>query len=212
MFKYVMLSAVVAATLFVVACGGSSNAANTTLGNAQSVQKPQEGAKGAELKFSQDGSSIEFTGRKVTGKHDGGFDKFSGSLTLDKDNKEVLYAVVEIEMGNLWTDEKGKSNAKLDGHLKSDDFFAVEKNPKSKFETTKIEKKGDGYEVTGNLTLRGVTKSLTFPAKISVGEKDVSVKADFKFDRQPFGVSFKGMQDNLIQDEVEMRLNISAKR
>ncbi len=213
MFKQMLLSLTALLAVFAVACGGSSNAANTTLSNAQEVKKPEGEKAGAELKFSQDGSSIEWTGRKFkVSKHDGGFSTFSGTLTLDKEGKGVTYASVDIDMASVWADDKAKPTEKLVGHLKTDDFFGVEKFPKGKFETTKIESNNGKTEVTGNLTLRGVSKALTFPAEITVAEKDVSIKAELKFDRQPFGIAFKGAEDNVVQDDVEVRLNILAKR
>lgn len=209
--RLVLFSLTMLLAVFVVACGGS-NTTNTTLKDAQNVEKPSGDQAGAEVKFNEEGSSIEWTGRKVTGKHDGGFKKFSGSVTLDKDGKNLTYAMVEIEVGSLWADSKTEGNAKLEGHLKSDDFFNAEKFPKAKFETTKIEKKGDKHEVTGNLTMRDVTKSITFPAAISVGEKEVTVKAEFNIDRMGYGIKFTGMKDNLIEDKVDIRLDIKAKR
>lgn len=209
--RLVLFSLTMLLAVFAVACGGS-NTTNTTLKDAQNVEKPSGDQAGAEVKFNEEGSSVEWTGRKVTGKHDGGFKKFSGSVTLDKDGKNLTYAMVEIEVGSLWADSKTEGNAKLEGHLKSDDFFNAEKFPKAKFETTKIEKKGDKHEVTGNLTMRDVTKSITFPAAISVGEKEVTVKAEFNIDRMGYGIKFTGMKDNLIEDKVDIRLDIKAKR
>ena len=209
--RLVLFSLTMLLAVFAVACGGS-NTTNTTLKDAQNVEKPSGDQAGAEVKFNEEGSSVEWTGRKVTGKHDGGFKKFSGSVTLDKDGKNLTYAMVEIEVGSLWADSKTEGNAKLEGHLKSDDFFNAEKFPKAKFETTKIEKKGDKHEVTGNLTMRDVTKSITFPAAISVGEQEVTVKAEFNIDRMGYGIKFTGMKDNLIEDKVDIRLDIKAKR
>jgi polyisoprenoid-binding protein YceI len=210
--RHALLASILLLSVFTIACGGSSNTHNTTLNEAQNVEKPTGDKAGAEVKFSNDGSSVEWTGRKVTGKHEGGFSKFSGNLTLDKEGKNVTYAFVEIEIDSIWADNKEKTNADLTKHLKSDVFFDAEKFPKGKFETTKIEKKGDKYDITGNLTLRDVTKSITFPADISVGEKEVSVKAAFNIDRIGFGVKFPGMKDNAIEDKVDIRLDIHAKR
>lgn len=211
--RHTLLASLALLAVFAVACGGGSNAANAKMGEAQNVEKPAGEQAGAEIKFSGDDSKIEWTGRKtVTGSHDGGFAKFNGSVTLDKAGKEVTYVTVEIDMNSIWADDKANPNAKLLGHLKSDDFFNVEKFPKAKFESTRIEKKGEQYEVTGNLTLRDVTKSLTFPAAIAVGEKEVTVKANFQFNRQPYGVKFTGVGENLVKDDVELRLEVRAKR
>lgn len=211
--RHTLLVLAMLVVVFAVACGGGSNAANAKMGEAQNVEKPTGEKAGAELKFSGEDSKVEWTGRKtIKGSHDGGFAKFTGSLTLDAAGKEVTYVVVDIDVNSMWADDKASPNEKLLTHLRNDDFFNVEKFPKAKFESTKIEKKGEQYEVTGNLTLRDVTKSLTFPATINVGEKDVSVKATFQFNRQPYGVKFTGVGENLVKDDVEMRLEVKAKR
>ena len=104
---------------------------------------------------------------------------------------------------------------KLDGHLKSPDFFDVAKFPKATFESTKIVKGGDNgatHTVTGNLTLHGVTKSIVFPAKIAIAGDTVTVDADFGINRKDFGIVYPGKADDLIKDEVLMKLAIKAKK
>jgi polyisoprenoid-binding protein YceI len=210
--RHALLASILLLSVFAVACGGGSNAPNTSLTEAQNVEKPSGDKAGAQVKFSNDGSSVEWTGRKIGGHHDGGFSKFSGSLTLDKESKNLTYASVDIEIGSIWADNKNETNADLTKHLKSDDFFNAEKFPMGKFETAKIEKKGEKYEITGNLTLRDVSKSITFPADISITDKEVAVKAEFNIDRIGFGIKFPGVKDKPIDDKVDIRLDIHAKR
>ena len=95
----------------------------------------------------------------------------------------------------------------LTGHLKSPDFFAVKDHPKAKFKSTKIEKTADGAKVTGDLTLLGKTKKVSFPATITVGDA-LGIEAKFVINRQDFGMTYgKGKVD----DEVEIRIDVQAK-
>jgi len=102
---------------------------------------------------------------------------------------------------------------KLVGHLKSPDFFDVEKFPVTRFQSTKIEtggERGATHTVTGNLELHGVTKSIRFPASISLAADNVSVKSEFGINRKDFGIVYPGKPDDLIKDEVLIRLNLVA--
>lgn len=152
-------------------------------------------------------STLGFTGSKVTGKHDGVFKEFTGSITLVEGDPTRSQIEVVIEMDSVETDSQ-----KLDGHLKSDDFFGVETYPTAKFVSTAIEKKEDGYHVTGNLSLHGVTKSIQFPAAIEVTEKMVTARAEFKIDRKDFEIAYAGKPDDLIRDGVVIRFDVKAER
>jgi polyisoprenoid-binding protein YceI len=171
--------------------------------------------KGAEaLPITPETSKIEFTGSKVTGKHEGGFKSFSGiwGLLPEKVENSVLNA--EIDMSSTWAD-----NDKLTGHLKSHDFFDVAKFPKSTFESTEITKgstdtkyKDATHTVTGNLMLHGVTKSIQFPAKIAVTADAASMDSEFFLNRKDFQINYPGMANDLIRDEVVIKLAIRAER
>ena len=156
-----------------------------------------------ETKYSLNGDNtkIEWTGTKSDGKHDGGFKQLKGTATLS-DGSNLKFEV-EIDCGSLFSDDP-----KLTQHLKSPDLFSVKDHPKAKFKSTKIEKTADGVEVTGDLTLLGKTKKVTFPAEIKTGDALV-IKADFKINRQDFGMSYG---TGKINDEVEIRVNLKAKR
>jgi polyisoprenoid-binding protein YceI len=87
----------------------------------------------------------------------------------------------------LWSEA-----SKLTTHLKSPDFFDTKENPDIKFESTMVEgKQGANATVTGNLTLHGVTKTITVPVTVSVTKEGVTLAADFKIDRTEFGMSFE---------------------
>ena len=89
----------------------------------------------------------------------------------------------------------------------SPDFFGGKSNPKSKFATTKVEKDGDGYKITGNLTMVGQTKSLSFPAKASASADALTVTSTFNLDRTQWGMTFgQGKIDN----NVKMTISVKA--
>lgn len=159
--------------------------------------------------FSGEGSKVEFTGSKVTGKHDGGFKTFTGTIEAPEGAPEKGTVTVEIDMASLYSDSE-----KLTGHLKADDFFAVDKFPKAKFTSTAVAKSTDGkgtHLVTGNLELHGVTKSISFPATLTPGAGTFTVTAEFSINRKDFGIEYAGMKDDLIRDDVVIKLNLAAK-
>jgi len=152
-----------------------------------------------------DSSALTWIGSKVTGKHDGGFKEFSGTVTVSGDNIEDATIDITIDATSIWSD-----NDKLTGHLKSADFFEVETYPTAAFKSTNIAKTEKGYNVTGNLTLHGVEKSITFPAQIDLDGDTLTSTAEFVITRTDFGINYKGKPDDLIREEVVIRFDITA--
>jgi polyisoprenoid-binding protein YceI len=155
-------------------------------------------------------STVGFIGSKVTGKHEGGFTMFSGTLDLVNGRPEESSVTVEIDANTIFADDP-----KLTDHLKSADFFDIAKFPKASFKSTRIEpgaRAPDNYMVTGDLEMHGQTKSVTFPAKIDVTDTDVTVKAGFRIDRKDFGIVYSGPTDNLIRPDVSILLNVKTPR
>lgn len=151
-------------------------------------------------------SKIEFVGSKVTGKHDGGFRVFDGAVVLVDGDPTRSSVRLVIDMNSVWSD-----NERLTGHLKTADFFDVESIPTATFQSTGIALAGDGYEVSGDLTLHGVTRNITFPAQITMDSASVSAQAEFFIRRFDFDIRYPGKSDDLIRDEVVIRLNLVAK-
>ena len=149
-------------------------------------------------------STIGFVGSKVTGSHSGGFKNFEGQVGV-AGGKVVTPTEIKFAMASTWSD-----NEKLTGHLKSPDFFDAEKFPTTTFTVTAIEAATDGQKVTGNLALHGVTNSISFPAKIEVAETSLTVKAEFAINRKDFGINYPGKTDDLIRDNVVIKLDLSA--
>jgi polyisoprenoid-binding protein YceI len=109
----------------------------------------------------------------------------------------------------------GEGNAKLEGHLKSDDFFSTDKNPTAKFVTSKIESKGgDQYIVKGSLTVKGITNEIEFPATIQVSNGQINAKAKILVDRTKFDIKFRSgnffqnLGDKAIEDNFELDVDL----
>jgi polyisoprenoid-binding protein YceI len=165
---------------------------------------------GTTYAFSEANSSIDFVGAKVTRKHDGKFGTFKGTIQNVDNDPTKSSAMVEIDTASLSSDDP-----KLTKHLKSPDFFDVDKFPKATFKTTSIKPGGEAgatHTITGNLELHGVTKQVTFPAKIKSGPDSVQVEAEFAINRKDFGIVYPGMANDLIKDDVLLKLKLDAKK
>lgn len=176
--------------------------------SAGAAAKPAAGA--TTYKFDGADSKVGFVGAKVTGKHEGTFKTFTGTVQIPGGDIEKGSVKTDIDVASVASD-----SPKLDEHLKTPDFFNVAQFPKATFESTKIVKGGENgatHTITGNLTLHGVTKSITFPAKVAVAGDSVTVDADFGINRKDFGIAYAGKADDLIKDEVLMKLAIKAKK
>jgi polyisoprenoid-binding protein YceI len=178
-------------------------------------------AKPQTLKLDPSKSQIKWTGTKVTGSHNGTVPLKSGNVLIE--GKDIKGGKVEIDMTRIKNDDlTDKSyNDKLVNHLKSDDFFGVEKHPVSTFEITSVKPlEGGGeatHEITGKLTIKGHTEEVTFPAKVSVDGKKATATGKIKVDRTKFGVRygsgkfFENLGDKMIHDEFELDLSLSSK-
>lgn len=184
-----------------------ANRPATIAGATNTAAKP----RGESLSFDPENSKVEFTGSKVTGKHEGGFKQFTGMIDLVSSRPAESSVTVDIDAATVFADDE-----KLTGHLKSADFFDVEQFPKATFNSTKIEPDTangvDAYTVTGDLTLHGVTKSVSFPANIRVSDATVDVDSEFAVNRKDFGIAYAGKADDLIRDDVVIRLNLKSAR
>jgi polyisoprenoid-binding protein YceI len=172
----------------------------------EAVAKTADTAGGTKYVFAPE-SKIEFTGSKVTGKHDGGFKTFTGHFTV-KDGAPVGndHKVV-IDMTSTWSDSE-----KLTEHLKAPDFFDVAKFPQTSFDVTEIKKDSDtAYTVSGNFKLHGVEKNISFPATVSQDGDTVKIAATFDIKRKDFGIVYPGKAEDLIRDEVVIKLDLIAK-
>ncbi len=168
---------------------------------------------GMELMIDTAQSTIKWTGRKVTGQHTGTVKINSGSVFLnDGQLSGGTFIIGMNSISNTDLNGDADSKAKLEGHLKSADFFDTEKHPTSTFEITSVKDLGNNkVSISGNLTMRGVSKNVTFDATITeVAETVFKASADFNINRKDWGVAYKGMQDDLISDEINFKINLVA--
>ena len=164
-------------------------------------------------------SKVFWNGKKVTGEHTGYVSVESGTVSVN--NKMVTGAEVRMDMNSIvCTDlEAGEWNDKLVGHLKSEDFFSVDKHANANFKITSVKagNKAGVYEVKGDLTLKGISNEIAFPAVVEVTDGMVKATGTAKIDRTKWkiqygsGKFFAGLGDKMIYDEFEITFDILAK-
>lgn len=169
----------------------------------------QPGAKSLSIAAAQ--SKVIAIGTKVTGRHEIAFPIKEGQITVS-DDKCIAGGKITMDLSKLEVlDLQGDLKAKLEGHLRSEDFFLTEKYPEAVFEITGCEKaNGDTVFLSGNLTMRGQTKNIKFPAVLHLHDGGLRAKANFNINRQEWGIAYKGKADDLIRDEVNINLDITA--
>ena len=155
-------------------------------------------------------SKVDWVASKVTKSHNGKFKQFTGKIDLVGGKPEASKVTVDIDLGSVEADAP-----KLTEHLKSADFFDVAKHPKATFTSTEIKPGVPGgatHTVTGLLDLHGVKKTITFPANVEVSDNEVGVKAEFSINRKDFNINYTGAADDLIRDNVLLKLDVKAPR
>ncbi|MBA22136.1 MAG: lipid-binding protein [Flavobacteriales bacterium] len=155
-------------------------------------------------------SSIHWLAKKVTGQHEGNINLSSGSLTME--NGVLTGGSFVVDMNSIsCTDLEGEYKGKLEGHLKSDDFFGVDKHPQASLTFTDIKTKGNGlYTVTGDFTIKGKTNPATFDFQIN----DQNATAKVIINRSLYDIRYgsKSFFDNLgnkmIYDDFELDVTL----
>jgi len=161
----------------------------------------QEIPAGATLSADTARSKFVFTGSKITGSHLGGFKVYEASAAWD--GATITSGELVIDITSLYTDAE-----RLTGHMLTPDFFDAENHPKATFRTTSVEGEGSSLKLAGDLTLRGVTQSIEFPAEVAVSSDGVKLTARFEIDRQRWGVAYPGKVDDLIKDQVPIEFDV----
>ncbi|EAR14196.1 MULTISPECIES: YceI family protein [Robiginitalea] len=155
-------------------------------------------------------STVTWKAYKVTGSHTGTVALKSGSLIFDGD--KLTGGEFQVDMTTLTaTDLEGEYRDKLVGHLKSDDFFSTEKYNTSKLVFTQVKSTGkNSYEVTGNLTIKGITNPVTFDLSVYGSKATANVKVDrAAYDiRYGSGSFFDNLGDKTIYDEFDLVVDL----
>ncbi len=211
--------------LSLVACVQAPKSDEAKVEEKKEVKAVPQTAESKKLTVDTQKSRVTWIGTKPTGRHTGTINIASGDLTVQGDDIKAGNFVMDMKSVKVM-DMDEENNNNLAGHLMSDDFFKVEKFPQAKFVLTSIApyKKVEGAEkpkmpgvthtITGNLTLLKETKSISFPAKVTMSDKGLKATANFNIDRTDWGVSYgsdKSLGDKFIRPDVNLALNLVAK-
>ena len=181
---------------------------STTTVAADNTAATETAVAGTRANVIKEKSSINFVGAKVTRDHKGQFKNFDG--WIEYVNVQPSKISFDIDLNSLQTDD-----AKLDSHLKTADFFDVAKYPKATFTSTSLtpapagSPDGTTHLLKGTLDLHGVQKEVSIPVKVEQTADGVRATSEFTINRHDWGISYKGMADDLIKDNVLMRLDLS---
>ena len=213
------------------ACTSSPESDQATTSEAREVAETT-GEK--TLTIDTANSTIEWIGTKVSGYHVGTIDLKEGEIYVE--NGEITSGRFVMNMQSLAvTGPEGsnpQANEKLRGHLMSEDFFHVDQHPDAVFEITEVKPYTGGainepddprqadiskykvsdptHTVGGNLTIRGETKHIEFPAKITLSENAGEAVAKFNINRKDWNITYPGNPDDLIRDEIHLGISLRA--
>lgn len=187
--------------------------------NAAAIAGGPAKSKAADKTLSIDtkASKVVWVAKKVTGEHTGTVPISSGTLILDKDKLKGGSFTLDTKSLTVTDLTDNDSNGKLTGHLKGNDFFAVDKFPQSKLDITSVTAKGPGvYDVTGKLTIKGITNDVTFPATVKADGKSVAATAKLTIDRTKYDIKFRStnffenLGDKAISNDFILDVNLIA--
>jgi len=206
--------------LATVACKNDNNEAQTA--EAQDVANAT--AEAATFKVDTTGSVINWIGEKPTGTHTGTIKLTEGTFMAN--DSVIESGTFVIDMNSLLvTDLEGDDKLSLEKHLmgtvegKEGDFFNVTKYPTAKFEVTGVTEKDGKTMMQGNLTLKEVTQNVEFPVTIDMSDDSIEITSEkFTIDRTKWNVNygsksvFDGLGDKFINDEIELEIDLKAKK
>lgn len=173
--------------------------------------------KATTLKADVSKSTLNWNGKKVTGEHMGTIKLADGSLVVN--GTKVTGGQFSIDMNSITCTDltDAEYNGKLIGHLKGEDFFNTAKFPTSTFKITKIAPKGgENYEITGDLTVKGITKPVTFPAVVKVTPTGAEASGKITIDRTKYDIKygsksfFASIGDKAINDDFTVDFKLVA--
>ncbi len=230
---FVRFALMLGAAFLFVKCSQSPKSDNATTDTAKQVDTTAV-IKAEPFNVDVANSKVTWVGTKLTEKHNGTFDVKEGNLSV-KGGKIVggsfIIDIKSLKDLDIPADKPG--NARLVKHLLGDDFFDAEKFPTSTFEVVSVEdyKAENGEErekldkeytladpthmITGNLEMKGVKKSIKFPAKVTIADGSVTAEAKFNINRKDWGMNYgtdDSIKDKFIRPTVHIGLDIKAKK
>jgi len=159
-------------------------------------------------------STITWKGYKPTGSHTGTIMLKSGTLTMG--DEYIIGGSFTADMSTI-KDEDGSE--RLEGHLKNEDFFEIETYPTAKFDITEVEMEDGNATITGNMTIKGITKEISFEAEISETDETVTLSSSvFQINRADFNVKYKSktffndLKDKFVNDEFDLQVALVANK
>lgn len=222
MFKSTVVFATAFAGLILTSgCSDAPKGDKATITNEQAASS----ATGQTFTVDTSASRIRFTGHGVGKNHPGTFHLSSGSVAIN--NNQITGGQFTINIKSMDMEQReAMFQTKLKPHLLSGDFFDAEKFGTAKFEITKVEPyqanntdtsivDGANFNVSGNFTLKDVTKNITFPAKIDLDGNTLKAKANFDIDRTQWQMNYgndKTLKDKFISETVNIELDLQAKQ
>ena len=169
-------------------------------------------------KVNAEKSKITWTGKKVIGQHTGNILVDNGEVRFD--GQSLVMVNVKMDMNSITSTDLTNEewNQKLVGHLKSDDFFSVEKHPEASFEATGFKTSAGEAQfiVTGQLTIKGITHEISFPATVKLDNGQLKANGTARINRTKYeikygsGSFFKGLGDNMIHDDFKIEFDLFA--
>lgn len=177
-------------------------------------------AKKENFKVSADDTKISWEGKKrIGGAHHGSLKVKSGTMQVD--GEKLVGGEVMIDMKSLKNEDLTDEgmNKKLVGHLNSDDFFSTDKHGTATLKINKVEKeKDDNFKISGDLTIKGIKKPITFPAKVHAGKDMVHSTGTMTVDRTLYNIKYNSLKffsaigDKAIEDNFTVSFDILAKK
>lgn len=162
-------------------------------------------------------STVAWVGKKVTGQHNGTLKMKGGKVELDGTALKSGEFVVDMTTLTVLDLTDADSNGKLTGHLKSDDFFSVDKNPTAKFTVKSVTEKGGVSRATGAMEIKGISHDITIPLKIDVKAGAATITGKASLDRTKWNIKFRSgkfyenLGDKLIYDSFDITFDLKAK-
>jgi polyisoprenoid-binding protein YceI len=176
-------------------------------------------AKAETWKVDTINSKIGWKATKIGGGHHGDVKVKSGTLTTEKGALKAGEIVVDMNTIEIADDLGEAMKTKLHNHLRSDDFFSVEKNPTSTLKIKKVGPAKDGTnEVIADLTIKGITKPVTFPATVKIEGNKLNAKAKFAIDRTAYDIRYRSLKffadlgDKVIHDKFTLDVDLNASK
>lgn len=189
------------------------------LGLSVSFATPGSKAKSVTYKADTQKSEINWNGKKVTGEHFGKVPVKAGTFTINGDKLTAANFTADLSALTVEDIKDAEYNGKLVGHLKTDDFFNTDKYPVATFVLTKATLKSAGnYDVTGNLTIKGITKPVSFPATVKTDATTSTVQGKITVDRAKYDIKYSSksffdanaLGDKMIYDDFTLDVKIVA--